>query len=146
MEIKTIPLVFCYLYLTKQKICPFKNHFSRHRMCICLRYAVLIVQWQKTPTFLLLWRNVFTEELMLRNSFKNVLILLRISKGIKEGRTTTRLNRRYMKDSTEGGPCRSEFWDQFFFIGPHWVEGLKSQIFLKSVQPFLRYGQFWILA
>ena len=28
----------------------------------------------------------------------------------------------------------------------HLVEGLWSQVFLKSAQPFLRYGHFWILA
>ena len=58
----------------------------------------------------------------------------------------TVLNRRYLKDSTEGGPCRSEFWVQIFFTELHWLEGLRSQKFLKSVQPFRRYGHFWILA
>ena len=32
-----------------------------------------------------------------------------------------------------GGPCGSEFCVQIFFIEPHWIEGLRSQIFLKSV-------------
>ena len=45
----------------------------------------------------------------------------------------------------EGGPCRSGFWVQIFVIEPNRVECLRSQIFFKSVQPFLRYGYFWFL-
>ena len=56
------------------------------------------------------------------------------------------LNRRYTKESTEGGPYRSEFWVQISITKPYWLGGLRSQIFLKSVQPFRRYGHFWILA
>ena len=55
-------------------------------------------------------------------------------------------NRRYFKDTPEGGPYRSDFWVQIFVLQLHWAESLKSQIFLKSVQSFLRYGHFLILA
>ena len=55
-------------------------------------------------------------------------------------------NRSYPIKSTGGGPGRSEFSTQIFVTGPHWLEGLRSQKFLKSVQPFRRYGHFWILA
>ena len=33
-------------------------------------------------------------------------------------------NRHYTRDSTQDGPCRSEFWVDFMVIGPHWVKGL----------------------
>ena len=56
------------------------------------------------------------------------------------------LNRSYTRDSTEGGACRSEFCANFMVIGPHWVEGLTYKKILNSVQPFSRYGHFWILA
>ena len=56
------------------------------------------------------------------------------------------LNRRYLIKSTGGGPGRSEFSTHIFVTGLHWLEGLRSQKFLKSVQPFRRYGHFWILA
>ena len=56
------------------------------------------------------------------------------------------INRRYTKESPEGGPYRSEFWVQISITELHWLGGLRSQIFLKSVMPFRRYGHFWILA
>ena len=54
-------------------------------------------------------------------------------------------NIRYTRDSTEGGPYRSEFWVIFFVIELHWVGGLRSEMFeigpaVPEIWPFLDFS------
>ena len=81
--------------------------------------------------------------IFLENDYSNMYKHGTHRKGYVELR---QFNRRYPKDSPGDGPCSSEFSAQIFVNKLHQVQDLRPEIFLKSVQPFRRYGYFWFFA